>query len=282
MLRENQDRICTFFAVDYDLRMGTGLSAAVDLICRERKPARYGVGPNLVHDFHWPDARQRMYVTPKRIAFETLGLGPWLDDLNSHLDVTEAALKSLGVDQFSRIGFKATAILPLNMTQAEILTLMFGTFLAQKESLSPVLGQKIDALVHFEGEHSGFGYGLDLTALTAEQASSSFLRLSNLSQMTENRLDTGIQEFHDRVTKRDSFLFDVDVFQKDVDASNLRKFTESAFEFADTLAQNCIQHLHSLPDTEFHKYLDEMRQNRQDDGLAGTLTPSLPPFSSKK
>jgi hypothetical protein len=73
MLRNNKDRICAFFAADYDLRLGTRLSAAADAICESREPERAGVGANSFYDFQWPTARGRLLLGPKRTAIETMG-----------------------------------------------------------------------------------------------------------------------------------------------------------------------------------------------------------------
>lgn len=279
MLRENQDRICTFFAVDYDWRLGTRLSAAVDAVCRKRDPARVALGGNSFYDFQWPDARQRVLVTPKRVGIETLGLGAWLDNLDLHLSVVDAALEALEVTLLNRVGFKVIAFLPLEMTQAESIDLMFGTFLVERDLLWPILGQGIDPLVHVEAELTGFKYALDLTTLNAEQASQWFLRLPNLDKMVDKRLlDQGVKQFHDRVTQDDSFLFDVDLCQTNVPSAKLREFATSAFDFAEMLAENCIRHLRSQPTSKFGQLVDVLLEER---GITGATGPAFPPFSTR-
>ncbi len=279
MLRENEDRVCAFFAVDYDWRLGARLSAAVDAVCRKREPARVAMGSS-VHDFQWPDARQRLLVTPTRIGVETLGLAAWLNDVDLHLAVVNEALRALEISVLKRVGFKVIAFLPLQMTQAEAIDLMFGSFLAGRELLSSVFGPRVDPLLHVEAELSGFKYALDLTTVNTEQASRWFLSLPNLDKMTSHRvLDPGIRAFHDRVAQDDSFLFDIDAWKNDFEPSKLKEFATSAFDTADELAKKCLQHLRSQPDSPFGQLVDAMLAER---GIAGARIPSYPPLKTRK
>jgi|GEM_PF-2276880 len=280
MLRENQDRICAYFAVDFDLRVGTKLSAALDAVCQARAPARFLAGNGLACDFQWPDDRQHLYVSPTRVAVETLGLAPWLEHLDLHLDVISAALRALDVTVLNRIGFKVIAFLPLEMQQAEAIDLMFGAFLAGRELLAPILGTVVDPLVHVEAEQAGFKYNLDLTTVNAEQASQWFLRLPNLDKMVKDKtLDPGLRDFRDRIAKEDSFLFDVDAWQNKIAASDLKQFATSAFDFADELAGRCVRQLHAHPDSGFGRLVDAMLEER---GLSGGHGVEFPPFQRSK
>ena len=57
-----------------------------------------------------------------------------------------------------------------------------------------------------------------------------------------------IKQFHDRITHADCFSFDIDLFKMEVDSSDLRTCAKSAFENAETIAENTVRHLHSQPD----------------------------------
>jgi len=160
----------------------------------------------------------------------------------------DSAFAALDVSTVHRAGFKVVAYLPLQMNHAEASDLMFGSFLAEKDMLSLVLGERLDPLVLIEAEFSGFKYVLQLTALTPEQASRTFLGLANLDKFVDQRLiDTSVKEFHDRIAHADCMLFDLDLFQNEVPAAKLREFAKSALDCAETIAENCMRHLCSQP-----------------------------------
>jgi hypothetical protein len=251
MLIKNKDRVCTHFAVDYELQLGTRLAAAADLLCHGAEPTRAGTGGGMFFDFQWPKEHRHILVGARRTAIETLGLSPWIENVDTHLDLVCSILTTLEVKSVQRIGFKVVAYLPLQMTQSEASDLMFSSFLGDKERLAEIFGESLDPLLHLEAESEGFAYRLDLTAMNSEQTSTSFLRRGNLDKFVDQQfLDNTIKSFHDRITHSDCLFFDIDLFKKGVEINSVKQFARSAFEKADTIAEDCMRHLHSQPKKE--------------------------------
>jgi hypothetical protein len=187
-------------------------------------------------------------MTPQRIQWQTLELSVWQEKRENWIAVTETALKALGVDSLKRIGFKVVSFIPLQMSHAEMSQLMFGSYLMPSAELEQVFAEPTDPLLQVTGKQAGLDYQLVLTPTNRRQTSEGFLSMPNLELLLENRfLDTGVKEFHDRVTDDDSLLFDIDLSKKDVPTSVMKEFATESLATADKIADACVSRLLAKP-----------------------------------
>ena len=250
MLSKHPNRVCTFFAVDYEPRPGVKLAETAESIYAKHAPLRGGVTGEIEYAFGWPDERTLMVLNFGRIAWQTLGLSEWQDSLQEHVAVTKGALDSIGVTEFKRIGFKVQAYLSLGMSHAELNQLMFGSFLMPMEELDGVCGEPSDALVQLHGRKDDFEYALLLSGMSNEQISKSFLAISRLEFFLGDKfLDTTIKDFHDYLVKTDGLYFDLDLYRRAAPADTLEEFARSSLATSDHFAEACVQRLQSQPIT---------------------------------
>lgn len=246
MLEKYKDRACTYFAIDYDLLLGSRLLDAAEVVSAEYRPARTGFGTSHFYDFQWPAELWRCLVGPKRIAIETLGSSPWLDHLDSRANLLLKLLEKLRVEAIKRIGFKVVVFIPLQMTHREATELFVSNFLNESEQLSAIFGKKLDPELHIEGDLDEFRYSLNLDVMTEEETSRRFLELNNLETfLNEKLLDDRVKRFHDRITERTCLFFDVDLYRNDLTAPDVKSFAKNAIESAGELAANLVRQLKS-------------------------------------
>ncbi|MHC4398610.1 MAG: hypothetical protein ACYTG0_02920 [Planctomycetota bacterium] len=251
MLEEYSDRICTYFKVDYEPQFGTNLAEAADMIQKQFSPPRSGLGAPRGFGFSWPSERYLLTLDFRGIAWQSLGLHQWSDHREKHVKTIQAALDTLGVSELTRIGFKVSAYLPLDMSHQELCDLMFGSFLASADEWVDEWGRIIDPGLHLEGERNGFGYIAILSALNTAQIATVFRQHKNLELFVEDKfLDTGIKDFQQRIAAADCFFFDVDLFRNTVNVDALGGFIQDSLIEADQLADWSVRRLRSQPIAE--------------------------------
>ncbi len=248
MLSKHADRVCTFFAADFEPHFGVKLAEAAEKIYAEHKPQRVTASIPSHYGFRWPDDRVLMTLGFQRVAWQTLGFSVWRDRLDEHVALTKSVLRAIGVETCKRIGFKVQAYLPMEMSHAELSQLMFGSFLVPIEELQAACGEPNDPLVQIHGTKGDFEYVLLLSGMNKEQISTTFFKTNNLDQFRNDKfLDTTVKEFHEGLTRNDCFYFDVDLFQRDVGAETLDSFAKGSLAAAEQLASACVERLCSQP-----------------------------------
>ncbi len=248
MLADHADRICTAFAVDFEPQFGVAVANAADAIYGKYKPAEVNAHPPVAYFYRWPEERKFLLIGHQRVAWQTLGLSAWRDHLNDHAGVVRMALTVIGAERLKRIGFRVTAFFPLEMSHAEMTDLLFGSFLVPKQDLKEVGGEVTDSLVQLEGKHHGFEYLFRISPMTRQQSSDGFLASPNLEQFIQKKfLDSGIKDFHDRITQSDSLWFDLDLFQKDVKVDVVDTFLRESLGAAEAVGDACVRRLKSKP-----------------------------------
>lgn len=248
MLSKHADRVCTFFAVDFEPHLGAKLGTVAEQIHAERKPAKTSIAAPVSYTFAWPDDRILMILGFQRIAWQTLGLSAWGEKLEEHASVMKSALNALEVEKFNRIGFKVEGYLPLGMSHAELSQLMFGSFLVPAEELHDVCEEVDDPLVRMEGKRNGLQCLVTLCAMNTEQVSRQFLHVNNLEHFIQHKLlDTTVKDFHDGITRDDCFYFDIDLFDRDVSADTLDSFMKTSLATCEEIANASVRRLQSQP-----------------------------------
>ncbi len=247
MLTEIQDRVCVFAAIDYDMVPIGRVHNAVEGILKRIKPKKMAASP--IHClFRLAEQHGLLSLSVKRLNWEFLGLSHWKDHLEEYVSISNAALETLGVQKFSRIGFKVMAFLRLGMTHAEMSRLMFGTFLPEQEDLAPVLDQAEDPLVQFHGKRADLDYLLTLTAMTKAEITNTFHQIPEIAHFLDDKyLDDSLRVFHDRISTEECFFFDVDFFRTNAPSRDLSGFFSSSMAEADSLARVCVDHLRAKP-----------------------------------
>ncbi len=248
MLTDHADRIGTAFAVDFAPQFGVKVANAADEIYVKYEPAEVNAAPPVTYFYRWPADQRFLFMSHQRIAWHTLGLSWWREHLNEHGAVVRTALNVIGVQRLKRIGFRVSAYLPLEMSHAEMTDLLFGSFLVPRKNLEEAGGEVTDSLVQLEGKHHGFEYLLRISPMTKQQISDGFLALPNLEQFMRNKfVDSGIKDFYDRITQSDSLLFDLDLFQKDLQVDVVDNFLRESLCAAEAMADVCVRQLRSKP-----------------------------------
>lgn len=248
MLKKHSNRICTYFKVDYDPQFGSELAQAGDRMYKELSPPKWGLGPPSVYVFAWPSERYFLEFAFRAIAWQALGMGEWADNRQEHLKSIRTGLDALGVVKLNRIGFKVSAYLPLEMSHQELCDLMFGSFLAPAAEWRDEWGDSVDPWLTLEGDRNGFKYVTTVSPMNTHQIASVFRQHKNLERFVEDKfLDTGVKEFHDRITASDCLFFDIDLSQTDVDAHSLDAFARDSLAEAERVAEWCVRRLRSQP-----------------------------------
>lgn len=248
MLTKHADRVCTFFAADFEPHFGVKLAEAADRICAEREPQHAFPPAPSQYVFGWPDDRDLLILRFQRVFWQTLGFLPWRDRVDEHIALTKIALSAVGVEELKRIGFKVQAYLPLDMSHAEISQLMFGSFLAPTDEFHSVCGEPEDPLVQIQGKKDDFEYTLVLCGMNEEQISGGFLNTNNLDHFRNDKfLDTTVKDFHEKLTRSACFYLDIDLFQRNVGADTLDTFVKESLTTTEQLANACVQRLCSQP-----------------------------------
>ena len=248
MLQDHSNRICTYFAVDFEPHLGTRVGNAAQKIYERLSPQEVAASTPLRYAFCWPSERWILMFNVRRIAWQSLGLAQWSENLDKHVDTIRVALETIGVRTFKRIGFKVTAYLPMQMSHHELCNLMFGSFLASSDELEKVFGQGADPLLHVEGEREGFKYSLFVSPMNPEQIANNFRQNKNLEHfLTDKFLDTAVKDFQERITSADCLFFDIDLFQNNLSAERLNQFVSESLKQAERTADVCVRCLRSQP-----------------------------------
>lgn len=248
MLKRHADRTCVVFAVDHEVRLLGGVAEADDQLRRELKPAHVNIVMPSGYNLAFPARRYYFTLMLNRIMWQSLGVSEWRDNWNEHLRAIQTALRMRDVQRCSRVGFKVTAYIPLQMAHSEICRLMFGAFLSPLEDMDAVLKPLNDPLVQFQGECGGVSYLLVLSAMSRKQAVESFRSNRNLELFLGDKLtDSGIRDFQQRLESSDCLFFDIDVSRTEVPVEDLSDFVTKSLVEADRMVEASVRQLQSKP-----------------------------------
>jgi hypothetical protein len=247
MLKANPDRVCTFFAADFEAAVGMELKVpkAAEALQSRLKAAHWGIAPG---KYLLRDTARRLIagVDFHRVFFQTLGLDPWQKGIDEHGTVIKQSLQELGVSRLKRIGFMTQTYLSLGMSHKEMVDLMFGSFFAPSNDLKEILGQPEDCLAQLHGERDKIKFQLIVAPMTTEQCVQNFMQLTNLEAYVEPKLlDTGVKDFKDRLAA-DCFYVNLDLSRNDAVLSDVTLFLKQSLDLADKITDGAVQKLKSL------------------------------------
>lgn len=248
MLKDHSNRIRTYFAVEFEPCLDARVAEAAEKMRAQFSPEEVTARVPLAYLFRWPTERYFVTLDVRRIGWQSLGLAPWADNLARHLDMIRVGLDTMGVREFTRIGFKVSANLAMSMSHEELCDLMFGSFLRSSQDLGQIFGEGADPLLQIQGEKNAFKYILILTPMNPQQIADNFRQYGNLEHFLKDKfLDTGVKVFQERIASSDCFYFDIDLFQRAVSADRLGQFAKSSLAEAEDLGDMCVRRLQSQP-----------------------------------
>lgn len=248
MLKSHANRVCTYFAVDYEPQLGATLGEAAAKLHAEFEPSRVALTVPHGYTFDWPAQRCYLELGITRLRWRSLGLAEWSENSDKYLKIIQTALEAIGAANLKRVGFKVSAYLPLEMSHQELCDLMFGSFLESADCFNEILGGVADPLVLFEGEREGMGYVLQVSPRNPEQAASAFRSSGQLERFLEDKyLDTGVKDFQERIAAVDCLFVDVDLFQKNVATEKLASFVKETMAESERIVDACVRRLRSQP-----------------------------------
>jgi hypothetical protein len=248
MFRKYPDHVFTFFAADFAPKLGPGVSEVAQTIFEKHKPKALQATLPSSFNFGWPSERRLAILTHQRLAFQTLGLDAWESRLAEYERMASDCLKTLEIEEATRVGFKVMAFLPLGMTHPEMCRLMFGSFLAAEVELAEVCPGVCDPLVHLEGKHGEMECIVQVTSMSSEQIATAFLKVPNLALFVENELlDGRLRECHSQLTAKASLMVDVDLFMRNAACSGIGRFLRESLRQAEDIVNACARRLTSKP-----------------------------------
>jgi hypothetical protein len=247
MLSEIADRVCVFAAFDFDLVPMGRVDTAFEAIYDRVKPTWMAASP--VHYLlRLPERHCLLDLGVKRLSWSLLGLTHWMNHLEDYVNISKYAIEKLRVENIKRIGFKVLSFIPLNMNREEMSRLMFGTFLADRDSLVPVLDNPDDPFVQFHGKKGNLDYVLTLTAMSKADIINTIRNIPNFAHFREDKYpEDNLRSFHSIITSQECFYFDVDFSRTDRPPSDLNEFLPFSLKEAESLAKACVDYLQAKP-----------------------------------
>lgn len=169
-----------------------------------------------------------------------------LAELDDHVAVMTLALNKMDVTRTKRPGLQVTVQLPLDMTHAEMVDLLFGSYLVDRAGLSQVHGSMNDALIQLHGTCGDIKTQTTIAPQTIEQSRRTFLATGDLDAFVEPKyLDTCVKEHYDRIS-RDCLSLVIDMSKDDVAVGDLRSTLQSGLEGAEKIADGTVLRIKGL------------------------------------
>jgi hypothetical protein len=248
MLKEQADRIIVFAAADFEQTVSTcrAVDDAAALIEGALPQAMLGT-TRLGYAFRVLDKRLLFIVTSQRLYAQALGLSDWQENIGKYGTIFKAGLEKMGATQLKRAGFKVWAFVSTGMQHAEMVELMFGSFLVPAAELKETTGKIDDVLLQLHGDTRGMKAVTIIAPQTPEQATRQLLQTNNLESFLEEHklLDHTVKELRDRLAT-DCLLFDIDLFREDITHIDFPLFLKDALEEADRIVTSCVLRLKDL------------------------------------
>jgi hypothetical protein len=247
ILRSHADHAATFFAAQFEPQIAYAkkLPNIVEAALKKSKAP------------HWASTAEKYLIrdTNKKYFYhfdhqtfycQTLGLDPWIANLDDHVGVMSTAFSKMEVTKIKRLGFQVSIQLPLEMLHSELCDLMFGSYLVDREELSSTYGKIDDVLIQLYGNYKGIKTQTTIAPQTIEQSRKSFLSTGNLEAFVEPKfIDTCIKEHYERISK-DCLSLIIEMIKKDVPVSALRSSLDHSLEGAEKIADGTVLRIKGL------------------------------------
>ena len=239
MLSKYASRAIVFFAADFEPVLGPGPASAAEELRKAYHPTGLAVSANAI-GLRWPAGARvpRSFQQPRPnpdpgAGHLEEGAGQWISMVQKVLDVLES-------EKVKQVGIRIVVHIPLDMSHAEMARLMFGSFLVPIEEFEQVIDDPGDPLLQINGRRGPLECQIILTAANKTQISQGVLQVPNMEAfLSERFLDTGVKDFHDRISSSDSLVFDVNLSRKGVMSSDLGGFPEECLRAADAIGEAC-------------------------------------------
>jgi hypothetical protein len=246
-LRSHADHAVAFFVAHFDPQIAYAkkLPNIVEAALKKSKAP------------HWESTAERYRIrdTNKKYLYhfdhqlfycQTLGLDPWIANLDDHIEIMSTAFSKMDVTRIKRLSFQVSIQLPLEMSHSELCDLMFGSYLVDREELSTTYGKIDDVLLHLYGNYKGIKTQTTIAPQTVEQSRKSFLSAGNLDAFVEPKfIDTCIKEHYERISK-DCLSLIIEMIKEDVPVSALRSSLDHSFEGAEKIADGTVLRIKGL------------------------------------
>jgi hypothetical protein len=240
--------VLTLAAIDFEPSVGyvTTLSAAV-VAAQNKVHAPHWQGGPATYVLRATQERYLLVLAHNRFLAQSLSLHSWHKNLEAIGWALHAGLEAMGVKELKRIGFKASAFLPVKLSHRDIKDLMFESFLAPRAQFTPICGDVEDLLLQVHGEYKGMKAVLVLAPVTQEQSIQALMQTPNLEMFLEPKLlDTGVLDFRNRLDG-DSFYVDIDLSKTETVPDAVPAFLAEGLATAEEIVESTVRRLRSMP-----------------------------------
>jgi len=248
MLKDHPERACAYFAVDYQPEVGfpRRIPEAAEVLQAKLKTLTWGISNTGGYFFRVPAKRLFFTVEWQRFYAQSIGVLAWQSNLNEYGALFKTVVEKIGAKTLKRIGFKVQAFLPTGMSHAEMVDVMYGSFLPPAKEFESLCEKPEDALVQIHGTQGNMKLQLIVAPMNEEQAGLQVGMIPNLEHFLEPKFfDTGLKEFRDRVVGN-CLLVDMDLYRQNIDYGELPSFVKESFAAADRVATATVLRLKSL------------------------------------
>jgi len=247
MFKEQPDRClvtaqCRFAP---DIGFAPKLSAA--LVCGHKasKMPHWNYNPQrgLLRD---PKNQTILLADHQVLQLQTMGITPWLERQERHTEVLRKMLAEYDVSECTITHFEITAFFHLAMSHEEIVDLFFDTMIPAREGFAPLCGTPYDAALRVFGDSGDKKIEAEMMPMTADQAKAAFAATPNIDQFREDRFESELAAWRDRLAK-DCLYVKMVAEQEGVKTQDVpRIFRESTGEL-NRRATRIVRKLKKLP-----------------------------------
>ena len=248
MLTRYPDRVVVHTAVVFepDIRFHQMLTEEAAFVQSKIKAKYWTYGPEV---YILRDTEKRYFVAlgNRALQFTGLGLSTWIAGRTEYARMFVHSLKAIGVEKLIKASFKTTAFLPIDMSFAEISTLVFGSFLVEATELEPILGKATDAWAQIHSTYKGLKTVTTIAPQNVDQVSQTFMGIPNIEHLLEPKMyDTGLKEFRDRIAI-DCLMVETELSIENAQIDAIDEFTKKSLDAADEIAAAAVARLRKIP-----------------------------------
>jgi hypothetical protein len=247
LLRSKSEHAMTRFSAQFEAQIGYAkkLPNVVESVQKRIKAPHWTSTAEkyIVRETH----KKFFYVFDNQIFYcQTLGLGPWIANLDDHLEVMSIVFNKMEVTRIKRLELQISAQLPLGMSHSEMCDLVFGSYIVDREELTSTYGKLDDVLLVLHGYHKGIRSQTTIAPQTTEQSKKTFWSIGNLDAFVEPRLiDTCVKEHFDLISQ-DCLYLSMEMIKEDAPVSNVRSLLHDSLEGAEKIAEETVLRLKGL------------------------------------
>jgi hypothetical protein len=181
---------------------------------------------------------------------QTLGLGPWIDNLPEHAEIFSNALNKMDVSKLRTASFKVTTQIDMLMSHRELSELIIESYLQDISGLKSTHGIMDDILIHLYGNQNGMKSQTTIAPQNADQAKTSFLAIGNHDAFVEPKyIDTKVSD-HIRNISVDCLAIVVEMSKKDVGVASLREFLDDSLKEVERIMEGTVLRIKGLKPTK--------------------------------